>query len=114
MKSAHEGRTHAARLQSAHLILHQSDEGTDHHRQAVAQQGGHLVTETLPAPGGGQNHDVVPREQFVDGPALVRPEGTVAEYLLQNFFGRAESLHEWGRKTENGKPPLYRSRPSNR
>ena len=71
--------------QGPHLVLHQGDEGGHHQGQAGKEQGGDLVAQGLPRPGGHNPHRVPAAEQGVHQLLLPRAEGGVAEHLPQDL-----------------------------
>ena len=73
------GGRDATLLERAHLVLHQRDERRDHHRGAGQQRRGQLVDQALAAAGRRHEQEPVGREQRLDGLALSRTEGLVAE-----------------------------------
>ena len=79
-----KGRRDARLLQRRHLVLHQGDQRRYHQGQSLQQQGRDLIAETLPAPGGHDPKDVLPRQNRVDQRLLPVPKERKAEALPQN------------------------------
>ena len=80
-------RCHAVGPQAVHLILHQRNEGRDHHSEPGAQQRRDLVTEGLAATGGLEHQGIAPRHYLLDDLELARPKLLVAEDRLQQGKG---------------------------
>ncbi len=62
-----------------HLILHERDEGADHHADAVPEGGGKLEAEAFAAARGHDRQRVPPVEDAPDDVPLLWPEGRIAE-----------------------------------
>ncbi|MND99007.1 hypothetical protein D3C80_913830 [compost metagenome] len=80
-------RRHAVGAQAVHLILHQRDEGGDHHPEPGPQQRRDLVTERLAATCGLEHQGIAPRHYLFDDLELARPKLLVAEDRLQQGKG---------------------------
>ena len=77
------GRRHPVGPQGVDLILHQGDEGGDHHPQTGPQQRRDLVAERLAAAGGLEHQAIAARHYLLDDIELTRPELLIAEHRLQ-------------------------------
>ena len=82
----------AGLLQRLHLVLHQGDQGRDHHRQSGQAEGRHLIAERFAATGGHQ-HQARATTDHMAHDRLLRPaEVGVAEHAAQHRLrlGRLE------------------------
>ena len=70
-----------------HLVLHQGDEGRDHERRPLREQGRQLVADRLAGAGRHDGEQVPSRERRAHDLLLAGPEGVVAEVAAQ---GRRE------------------------
>ena len=73
------GRGHAAGRERLDLVVHQGDQRRDDQGGAGEQHGRELIAEALAASGGRHQQDPAAAEQLLDGLALSRAEGGVAE-----------------------------------
>ena len=78
-----EGRRYTRSLQGIHLILHQCDQGRDHHRQSGSHQGGQLITEGFSAARWQQRKYIPARQRIRDDRFLTRTKRFKAEHFLQ-------------------------------
>ena len=69
--------------ESVHLILHQGDQGRDHHRDPLQQQRGQLVAEGFSLPRRHDHDGIVAVQGVANGLFLPRKKGGEAEMLLQ-------------------------------
>ena len=77
--------------QRVHLILHERDQGRDHHPGPVPDQGRDLVAQRLAAAGGHQHQRVLAADQVIDDLLLAATEGVVAENPAQHLRGVAQT-----------------------
>ena len=91
-----EGRGDAMLAQGGDLVLHQRDQGRDHHAGSGAQHRRYLVAERLAPAGGHQHKRIAPAQHRADDLFLVRPKGREPEYRAQQLPRRcniAASVH---------------------
>ncbi len=91
-RAVEERRFHPGLVQRADLVVHQRDQRRDDDGHAVARllarNGRNLVAQALAAPGGHQHQRVATADHMVNDGRLRATEGAVAEYLVQDGFGR--------------------------
>ena len=81
------GGAHAQLAQGRDLILHQGDQGRDHHADAVAAQGRQLITQGFSAAGGHQDQGVAAGNHVVDDLGLSAAKAIIAEDGFQDLQG---------------------------
>ncbi len=81
-----------ARLKRVDLILHERDERGNHNRQAVAQESGQLKTKRLSAARRHECKNIASGERVAHDLLLERPEGRVAEVLLEGVW-EGDAIH---------------------
>ena len=75
-------RGHALLPQALHLVVHQGDQGGDHHGEPLQAEGRHLPAERLAATGGHQHQGRTARQHMLHHRLLGPPEGRITEDLL--------------------------------
>ena len=75
------GGAHPGLAQGGHLVVHQGDQGRDHHAGAGAAEGRDLITEGFAAAGGHQHQGRTAGHHMADDLRLGAPKGAIAEHL---------------------------------
>ena len=75
--------TQAKRGQLRRLIFHERDQGRDHQRRSAARDGGQLVAERLPRPGGHHQQQVAPLDRRAANLLLIGAKAGKAKDGLQ-------------------------------
>jgi hypothetical protein len=79
-------RPHSELAERVDLVLHEGDEGRDHHADTFSSEGRDLVAEALAAARGHQNERVPARGDVLDYRLLVSAEVRIPEDRPQNFL----------------------------
>jgi hypothetical protein len=85
LRGVEERGAHADGGQRIHLVLHQGDEGRDHHARARPHQRGDLVAERLAAARRHEHERVAALHDAVDDGRLLAAERLVAEDPVQDL-----------------------------
>ncbi len=97
-----ERRGDAALGEAVDLVLHQRDEGRDHHRQAASYDGRDPVADALSRAGGRDREYVAAREHGLYDLCLTGSEFVEAEDLAQHAFSVGDHLRDSDRNGRAG------------
>ena len=75
----------AVGAQGRDLIVHQGQQRRDHHRRVLRHDRRNLVAQGLPRPGRHYRQQAVAAGEQADDLLLPRPEGAVAEDIVENL-----------------------------
>ena len=92
-RRVHERRRDAGGLEGVHLVLHERDQRRDDQGDPAQDERRHLVADALARAGRHDRHGVPAGQQRIDGLALARPEGGVAEDVAEDLI-RGAGAHE--------------------
>ncbi len=96
------GGGHVRIPQGLHLILHEGDQGRDHHGQAGEEQAGDLIAEGLAAARGHDGQGVPAVQHIAHHLGLEGAEGVVAEDLFEQGAGRVQGGGHGGHGRRQG------------
>ena len=98
-----KGRRHARLQQSAHLIVHQRNQGRDHHRNpqagALAGNGRYLIAQRLAAAGRHEHQGVAAGDHMLDDVLLRAAKTVVTEDLAEDLQRLVGHHWPWPRQT---------------
>jgi hypothetical protein len=84
--------------QSPHLILHQGNQGRDHHRHPIQTQRGNLITQGFSRPRGHHNKGILTADDMLNNRLLLSPKRGIAKGFLQDADGCGHGEGCWGKK----------------
>ena len=90
------GGAHTGLAQGRHLVVHQGDQGRDHHAGARAAEGRDLITEGFAAAGGHQHQGRATAHHMANDLGLGAAKGAIAEHLSEDLEGIGAG--GWGRR----------------
>ena len=93
------GGPHPGLAQGRHLVVHQGDQGRDHHAGAGAAEGRDLITEGFAAAGGHQHQGRATAHHMADDLGLGSAKGPVTKHLGEDL----EGIGGWGRGDRRGR-----------
>ena len=108
---------HPGFFERTHLVVHQGDQGADHHGHAlvgsVAGNGGNLVTKAFAAACGHEHQGITALTHMGNDVCLRAAKLAVAEHLVQdgvqNGMGRRRAIEEGGHGVgKRWRPPMVR------